>query len=130
MVEGGCFCGAVRYRAEGAVTHETLCHCTLCRRTSGAPCVAWFTVPAAGLRFTAGEPARFASSDHGTRGFCRECGTSLSFASSRSPDEIDLTTASLDDPERLPPADHTFARSKLSWLVLGDGLPAYPAARP
>jgi hypothetical protein len=53
----------------------------------------------------------------------------LTFASTRSPGQLDITTCSLDEPEHVPPRDHTFLRSKLSWVKLADGLPAYPAAR-
>ena len=129
MREGGCFCGFVRYRVEGPFTHETSCHCTICRRTSGAPFVSWFSVPASGYRLLRGEPAHFRSSDHATRSFCPRCGTPLCFRSRRSPDEIDVTTCSLDDPERLPPRDHTHARSRLAWSAAADGLPVYPGAR-
>ena len=44
-------------------------------------------------------------------------------------DEIDVTTCSLDDPERLPPEDHTRTSSKLGWVKLADGLPEYREAR-
>jgi hypothetical protein len=130
MLEGGCFCGFVRYRAGAAASHETNCHCTICRRTSGAPFVTWFSVPAADFAFGAGSPASFRSSEHGSRTFCPRCGTPLTFRSSRTPDEIDVTTCSLDDPERLPPRDHTRTSSRLSWVELGDRLPAFPQARP
>jgi hypothetical protein len=129
MHEGGCFCGAVRYEAEGPVLSSTLCHCSMCRRMAGAPCVAWFTVPHAGLRFTAGTPAAFHSSPGVTRRFCAACGTQLTFEDERSPGEIDVTTASLDEPDSLPPADHTFMQSRLRWLHLADGLPRYLRTR-
>ena len=54
---GGCFCGFVRYRADGAPFDETNCHCTICRRTSGAPFVAWFSVARADFAFIAGARA-------------------------------------------------------------------------
>lgn len=130
MIDGGCFCGFVRYRADGTPSHETNCHCSICRRTSGAPFVAWLTVPAGQLTFTAGAPARFQSSEHGTRTFCPRCGTPLTFQSSRFADEIDVTICSLDDPEAVRPKDHTHIRSALSWVVLADDLPAFQGARP
>ncbi len=130
MLEGGCFCGFIRYETDAAPFQETNCHCSICRRTSGAPYVAWFSVPAAALRITAGQPASFRSSEHATRSFCPRCGTPLTFQSGRSPDEVDVTTCSLDEPDRIPPQDHTHVRSKLAWVELGDGLPAFPEARP
>jgi hypothetical protein len=129
MLEGGCFCRFVRYRIRGAAIHETSCHCTICRRTTGAPFVAWFTVAAGELTFTTGTPATFSSSDHGTRSFCPRCGTQLTFQSSRAAGELDITTCSLDHPERVPPRDHTHTRSQLSWVKLSDRLPRFPEAR-
>jgi hypothetical protein len=129
MLEGGCFCGFLRYQIQGTPYYETNCHCSICRRTTGAPFVAWFTVPTDALRFTAGEPVRFASSHHGTRSFCPRCGTQLTFQSSRADGDVDVTTCSLDDPERVPPRDHTRTSSQLSWVSLSDGLPRFPEAR-
>jgi hypothetical protein len=129
MHEGGCFCGAVRYEADDPVLSSTLCHCSMCRRMAGAPCVAWFTVPRGGFRFTAATPTAFHSSPSVTRRFCAACGTQLTFEDERSPGEIDITTASLDEPDSLPPADHTFMQSRLRWLRLADSLPRYLRTR-
>ena len=129
MLRGGCFCRAVRYEIDAEPSSRTACHCTICRHTSGAPFVAWFSVPVASSRFVSDEPAAFKSSEQATRTFCASCGTPLTFQSTRSPGELDITTCSLDEPEHVPPRDHTFLRSKLSWVKLADGLPAYPAAR-
>jgi len=111
MYEGGCFCGAVRYQASGTVWAQTNCHCEICRRTSGAPLVTWFTVQTANFRITSGTPASFESSEHAVRTFCSRCGMPLTFRSINSPAEIDVTVCSLDEPERVPPKDHTWTRS-------------------
>ena len=99
MLTGGCYCGAVRYETDGEPFHETICHCADCRRIVGAASVAWFTVPRATLRFTRQEPASVRSSPAVMRRFCGACGTSLTYANDGAPDEIDVTTASLDDAE-------------------------------
>ena len=52
---GGCFCGAIRYRAEGAPSNSMICHCKTCRRVAGAPAVAWLTFPVGNFRFIRGE---------------------------------------------------------------------------
>ena len=44
MLKGGCFCGRIRYETAGTPFRETNCHCSICRRTSGAPFVTWFSV--------------------------------------------------------------------------------------
>ena len=129
MIEGGCFCGFVRYRALGPTSNETNCHCSICRRVSGAPFVAWFSVPRESFGLVSGEPATFRSSDHAMRSFCPRCGTPLTFESRHFPDEIDVTTCSLDDPATIPPKDQIHVSSKLSWVKLDDGLPAFPEER-
>lgn len=129
MLRGGCLCGAVRYETGAEPVHQTACHCTICRRASGAPFVGWFSVPTASFRIVSGRAARFKSSEHATRTFCATCGTPLTFHSTRYPDEIDITTCSLDDAEAVPPEDHTFVRSRLSWVKITDGLPNYPTSR-
>ncbi len=121
---GGCFCGTVRYEARGKPFHETLCHCSDCRRAAGAPNVAWFSVLRAAFRFTAGEPKLFRSSTRAIRRFCPDCGTQLTFEADALPDELDITIASLDEPNDVPPHDHTRVGSRLAWDVIADGLPA------
>jgi hypothetical protein len=128
-VEGGCFCGDIRYRVSGPISHETCCHCSICRRSSGAPFVAWFTVPRSAVELTNGSPTEIRSSDHGKRSFCSRCGTPLLFSSSHHPDEIDVTTCSLDAPERIPPIDHTHTRSRLSWVEVDPTRPSFAEER-
>ncbi|RZA31977.1 MAG: GFA family protein [Lysobacteraceae bacterium] len=91
--------------------------------------LAWFSARRADFRFVQQEPLRFASSEHVLRGFCPQCGTTLTFEDARWPEELDIATASLDDPEAVPPGDHTFVRSRLGWMNLHDGLPEYPTTR-
>ena len=127
-MEGGCLCGAIRYRAEGTPYDETVCHCTMCRRASGAPMVAWFTVPVGALRWV-GAPARYRSSAGAMRSFCATCGSALAFQRDELPGEVDLATATLDDPARVPPRDHTRTSTQLPWVILADGLPRFPETR-
>ena len=129
VLTGGCHCGAIRYAAEGSVFDETVCHCSVCRRTSGAPLIAWFTVAPAGFRFTQGTPIDYWSTAHGMRRFCPACGTQLTFQSTDHPNELDVTTASLDDPEQVPPLDHTWAPDAVSWIWRLDALPRFRRQR-
>ena len=129
MLRGGCFCGDIRYEAGGTPFNETNCHCSICRRTTGAPFVTWFSVERSQFRFVAGTPALFNSTDKGARHFCPRCGTQLTFEHRDAPGEVDVTTASLDDPESVPPRDHTRTSSRLAWVKLADDLPLYPEAR-
>lgn len=129
MLTGGCLCGAIRFEAGGTPFNLTLCHCATCRRASGAPLVAWFSVPRSQFRFTQGTPGKFASSANATRGFCTQCGSALIFENADFPEEIDVTTCTLDNPEKLPPADHTWTTRQLPWISMDDGLPRHATTR-
>jgi hypothetical protein len=127
--EGGCLCGDVRYRAQGPAANPTLCHCASCRRASGAPAVAWVSFEAAGFAFVRGAPVRYRSSPRVVRSFCGRCGTPLTYAHDGEPQGIDVTTASLDAPGAVAPADHTWTAERLAWLRTADGLPEFPGRR-
>ncbi|MET0983277.1 MAG: GFA family protein, partial [Telluria sp.] len=91
--------------------------------------VAWFSAHTVALRFSQGDPATYRSSAHVLRGFCATCGTTLTFQDDRYPEEIDVTSASLDDPESMPPQDHIFVVDRLGWMRMADGLPEYQRTR-
>lgn len=124
-VEGGCICGAVRYAVEGRPTNTMVCHCRTCRRVAAAPVVAWVTFPASAFRLQQGSPATFHSTPPVTRTFCRDCGTALTYRHADSPDTVDVTTCSLDDPNAFPPTHHSWLGHDLEWVRFGDGLPTF-----
>ena len=126
---GGCYCGAIRYEATGAPISTNICHCTQCRGASGAPFLAFITLPRDGFRFTIGKPKRFRSSEKVQRGFCATCGTTLTFEEDDFPDEISVTSASLDDPDRAPPDYHLYTTSQIAWIKQDDGATRYPKSR-
>jgi len=126
---GGCLCGTIRYEAFGPGNHATLCHCSSCRRASGAPLVAWVTFGRTDFRFTTSPPTSFESSTGVTRTFCPKCGSPLTYARDDLADEIDVTLATLDHPETMPPADHTWDDERLPWLESGDSLPRFRRSR-
>jgi hypothetical protein len=97
--------------------------------TTGAPFVAWFSVRPSEFRFAQGHPSRFRSSSKATRSFCPNCGTQLTFQADDYPDQVDITTCSLDHPEAVPPRDQTYTSSKVQWIELADGLPQFAQAR-
>ncbi len=51
MLEGGCFCGKIRYQIDAEEPLAVNCHCSMCRRTSGAPFVVWLVVPKADFHY-------------------------------------------------------------------------------
>lgn len=115
-IDGGCFCGAIRYRIETDDYRVGDCHCTMCRRTSAAPFVTWIIVPTESFSMSGEAPHVLQSSKNGTRRFCGSCGTPLVFNDSERPHDTDVTVCSLDDPERFPPTKAVHEDTRLSWV--------------
>jgi hypothetical protein len=84
---------------------------------------------AIGVSSAVGRPDELPIEPQGRPPFCPHCGTQLTFQSEDSPEDIDVTSCSLDDPDAVPAKDHTRTSSKLRWIELGDGLPAYRETR-
>ncbi len=129
-VEGGCLCGAIRYRIRGEPIGSGTCQCRTCRKASAAAIVPWLHLDAGSFAFIAGQPVSFASSPSVTRTFCGRCGTPLTYRTTSYGPTIDVTTCSLDDPERFPPIAHVWTSHKLAWVRLADGLPCLEEAPP
>lgn len=121
---GHCLCGAVRYRVPSPRPEDIAhCHCSMCRRIAGAVAVTWFTVPTETLEMLGAPLEIYYSSSEVERGFCPTCHTPISFWSSRFPDTIDVTLATLDDPAEFAPSMHIWTESRLPWLNLDTHLP-------
>jgi hypothetical protein len=122
LVTGGCQCGRVRYSVEIADDDAYLCHCRMCQRATGGVAAALKEVPRAAVTWTAAEPDRYRSSPIASRGFCRECGTPLTYEGDGSA-HLDLTVGSFDEPGRFRPTSHAGVESRHdAWLDTG-GLP-------
>jgi len=117
QIEGGCMCGKIRFKLTTAPIHQTNCHCADCRRAVGAQAVAWVTVPKERFVVTQGNPKPFISSPKAARTFCENCGTSLTYTNIDRPNDIDITTGSLDKPEAFPPNKDVFPRERLHWVT-------------
>jgi hypothetical protein len=122
---GGCLCGAVRYRVDGAPVATSLCHCASCRRAAGGPSAAWAIFAEGKVVFERGAPAVYASSPGVERGFCAACGTSLTYRRANRPGLFDVTAASLDDPEMFPPSKEIWVEERLAWIAPNPALPQF-----
>jgi hypothetical protein len=130
ILEGGCLCGAVRYRVTGEVVASGICHCRSCRKTASAPSLPFATFPMTAFKITNGAVVEFRSSADVRRGFCGECSSPLTYRHSGKPDKLDIMTCSLDDIDALPPTFHVWTSHKPAWITLGDGLPVFETTRP
>ena len=123
-ITGGCFCGNIRYEAKTKPKWTALCHCESCRRAASAPVVAWMGFPVEAVVWH-GSRKFYKSSAIANRGFCPDCGTQISFESTRWPGEIHLYGVSRDDPENYKPDLHCHTQEHLEWLIIEDDLPKH-----
>ena len=127
---GGCLCDAIRYRASEVPDTVCICHCTSCRRSTGAVMSGWATFRAPHFELTQGELTQFASSPGVQRGHCARCGSAITYRNAARPTEVDVTLATLDEPAVLAPTAHIWIRDKLPWVRIGDDLPQHDASLP
>jgi hypothetical protein len=124
--EGGCLCSAIRFRISGEPAFSSICHCSTCRRASAAPTVAWLTFDRSQVEILSGTPRIFRSSQGVARQFCGTCGSQLSYESVASPMIIDITTASLDNPNLFAPTMEVWLEHRVSWQPPNQTLTQYP----
>lgn len=122
---GGCQCGAIRYACSDRPCDVHYCHCRLCQKAFGNVFAVFGSLPRTSLRFTCGTPQFHRSTPYAERGFCRDCGTPLTFAYVRS-SWIAVAIGSLDRPDAVRPEMHWGIESQVPWLTLHDGLPRKP----
>ncbi|WP_421937378.1 GFA family protein [Phenylobacterium sp.] len=118
--EGGCLCGAVRFRATGQPQWVAWCHCESCRRHSGGPVSVFVAFPEAEVETTHGAVATFRSSPGTVRGFCATCGSTLTCQGDARPGELHIHVGAFDDAPALAPSFHIYPEERLPWLCLAE----------
>ena len=127
MLTGGCRCGAVRYQAEVEdPSRHGLCHCADCRRSTGAPAVAWLAVPKNTFAVIQGEATRWDGDNGAERYFCGTCGTSLYyFNETVLPGIADIQSATLDEPDDYPPTAQIQCAERLGYMARLNAIPEF-----
>jgi hypothetical protein len=125
--QGGCLCGAVRFRLQWPSLWAAHCHCSLCQRAHGAAYVTW--VGMAEDHVWVDDAQRqlrwYVSSPGAERGFCARCGSSLFFRSKRWAGELHIARANFEGTIDRLPSEHVFWDTHVDWVSLdqNDGLP-------
>ncbi|GGC65465.1 GFA family protein [Undibacterium terreum] len=128
-MNGACHCGAIRYEITGAPFAADFCHCRDCQKTTGAPVGAWMDFKAEQVRWLQGNPTEYASSATIRRGFCPQCGSTLSYRSTAHPQYLTLSITSLDSPDAVRPTYHIYTDSQVKWLTIDDDCERYPKGK-
>jgi hypothetical protein len=127
-LEGGCYCGALRYRVSAAPVLKAQCHCRACQHVSGGGPNYFMLIPPEGFSYTKGEPKSFRRPDLPnpvTREFCAACGTHVLTRRPGLP-QIVLKVGTLDEPEFFGgPKMAIFCEEKAGFHVIPDGVPAF-----
>ena len=126
MLQGGCLCGAVRYRFTGSSKGVTVCHCAMCRRWHGAPGA--YVAGGSGADYAIDGEAHlhwFRSSEDAERGFCTQCGSRLFWRSRDGTSSMDVTAGSVDKPTGLTTAAHIWVPDKGDYYGIEDGPPRF-----
>ncbi len=129
--EGGCYCGAVRYRINGKPAFSAHCHCRSCQMALGGAFVTWAKVPSEDFTVTKGTIKTCQKTPGITRGFCGDCGTTMTYAAESEVEGQDwskdawFSAVTLDDPSIVAPQNHVFVSHKQPWITLPDGAPAF-----
>ena len=119
---GQCACGSVSFTASPDDFWVCYCHCSDCRKATGAPVSTYVGVKLADVSFQ-GSPKKFATSQGVSRAWCQRCGTPISYESVRWPGEIHFHIGIFDHPEDLVPTGHVYTKDQLPWFRIDDDLP-------
>ena len=128
---GGCACGVVRYRLRSAPMFVHCCHCRDCQRQTGSAFVINALIETDRVELDSGDPQPFAMPTDSGRPHdvyrCPSCGTAVwSDYGGRKVLRF-VRVGTLDDPSTLTPDVHIYVRSKLPWVALPEGVPAFEA---
>ena len=123
---GGCLCGAVRFALHGRLPPVGMCHCSLCRRVSGAGATTVLNVRAERFRWLAGEDhwREFRTPSGWGSFFCPTCGSPTPHQMSNG-ERVLVPAGTLDADPGPRVAGHIFVGSKASWDVIGDDAPQF-----
>ena len=133
-VEGGCQCGAVRYRLQAPPLAVYACHCKDCQRFSGTTHTLSMVVPAGDVALTRGELRAFdkpADSGRTVRMMgCAQCGTKIWNLPLATPEYIIVKPGTLDDIGWVEPVGNIWTASKAAWVAIDDAVPNFPGQPP
>ncbi|RYZ03784.1 MAG: GFA family protein [Myxococcales bacterium] len=131
MLEGGCFCGAVRYKIDGVLGRASACHCSRCRKAFSGASSAYAELPSGStLSWVLGKDrlAEYVGPTGWGLAFCRVCGSTLCGIFEGKVHGVTLGTVEGDPGVEIEM--HTFVGSKAPWDHIGGSAPQFDAEHP
>lgn len=120
-LKGSCLCGSLSFSVSALPFAADYCHCRMCQRSTGSVVGAWMDFKREQVQWKSTQALReYASSAFARRGFCGQCGSTLSYRDTRHAQYLSLAISSLDRPELVQPSYHIYTDSQLPWLEIDD----------
>ena len=128
--QGGCTCGAVRYRLSSEPLFVHCCHCLNCQRQTGSAFVINLLIEAERVEILAAapQPVEVPRDDGNVQQIfrCPRCQVAV-FSEYSGPGVWFVRAGTLDEPTQIAPDVHIYTRSKVGWVTLPEGTPAFEA---
>jgi hypothetical protein len=128
-LRGSCLCGRVSYEVPDAFEYALICHCSECRRTTGAAAKPLAGIAAESLTLHGEEEVMRHGEAWGHNVHCKHCG-SLLYALVRDGTYVHVTMGTLIDSPSIRPSAHIFVGSKALWETICDDLPQFDELPP
>lgn len=123
--KGGCRCGAVRFEASAEPLSVGYCHCSDCRRATGAPVSAFVGFPDDAASVS-GDTLGVYENGAVSRSFCTACGSPIAYVDQRLTGHIYFMLGAMDVPANYKPTRHAYVREQLPFVHMTDGLERLP----
>jgi len=132
VLRGSCLCGQIRYEIQSGLELVLNCHCSMCRKATGAAFRTRASVRSRAFRWTCGAEvlAGYESSPGETRTFCSRCGSTLVTRFREHPELLGLALGTLDGDPALRPVAHVYVSYKAPWFEITDELPQFAEGLP
>ena len=117
---GACYCGAVSVTVPSPLRRPGNCHCSECRRLSGAAFTTWITAPREQVGVNNAEGlSTFSPTPNLQRSFCRRCGAHVFTADRRLPRIYGFPAGLFEGEAIEPPGEDHFLADKAAWYEPG-----------
>ena len=126
VITGRCYCGATKISATQAPQTIAYCHCTDCRRVTGAPVAAFAAFDETAVTFSPDEGRKVVANPGVMRTFCAICGSPLAGRYEYLPGQVYVAVGVLDQANELAPQLHAHDSQRLQWLHIDDDLERFP----